>query len=65
MKPGYWDQNIRNPGSIPAARRWHTLPRGVDFGLVDRDSGLRHVNIESWNEYDEGSGIYAANPGPP
>ena len=23
------------------------------------------MNVESWNEYDEGSGIYAANPGPP
>jgi hypothetical protein len=21
--------------------------------------------VESWNEYDEGSGIYAADPGPP
>ena len=26
---------------------------------------LQHVNVESWNEYDEGSGIYAANPGAP
>ena len=23
------------------------------------------MNIESWNEYDEGSGIYRANSGPP
>ena len=23
------------------------------------------MNVESWNEYDEGSGIYAANPGAP
>ena len=28
-------------------------------------NGIKHVNVESWNEYDEGSGIYAANPGPP
>ena len=26
---------------------------------------VKHVYVESWNEYDEGSGIYAANPGPP
>ncbi len=65
VKAGYWDQNIRNPGSI--------LKRdgGTDYTAAwtqvqnARSSGLTHVNVESWNEYDEGSGIYAANPGPP
>jgi len=63
IKAGYWDQNIRNPGSI--------LPRdgGVHYvaawNAAANNMGLRHVNVESWNEYDEGSGIYRGNPGPP
>lgn len=63
IKAGYWDQNIRNPGSI--------LPRngGVHYtaawNAAVNNWGLRHVNVESWNEYDEGSGIYRANAGPP
>ena len=56
LKPGYWDQNVRNPGT-----------------LLKRDGGSQYTNawsqlsasvsrvyIESFNEYDEGSGIYAA-----
>ena len=31
---------------------------------VDRTT-TRRVYLESWNEYDEGSGMYAASPGPP
>lgn len=56
LKAGYWDQNIRNPGYC-----------------LKRDGGIHYVNawdsisanvtrvcVESFNEYDEGSGIYAA-----
>lgn len=63
IKAGYWDQNVRNPGSI--------MPRdgGSHYGpaweTARNDAALRHINIESWNEYDEGSGIYRANPGAP
>lgn len=63
IKAGYWDQNARNPGSI--------MPRdgGVHYPPAWKkaiaNSSLRHVNIESWNEYDEGTGIYRASPGPP
>ena len=60
LKPGYWDQNIRDPGyclkrngGADYSNAWNTVP---DPLTVDR------VYIESWNEYDEGSGIYAANP---
>ena len=60
LKPGYWDQNIRDPGyclkrdgGVNYSNVWNTVP---DPLTVDR------VYIESWNEYDEGSGIYAANP---
>lgn len=62
LKAGYWDQNIRNPGDfLPRAggvhysNTWNHVNRSVH----------RHVYVESWNEYDEGTGIYAANAGPP
>ena len=60
LKGGYWDQNVRAPGSILKrdsgvnySNVWTTYP---DPATVQR------VYIESWNEYDEGSGIFAANP---
>src|SRR6266404_2677567 len=62
LKGGYWDQNIRNPGSF--------LPRagGVNFSnawnQVNRTTTQR-VYLESWNEYDEGSGLYAGTNLPP
>ncbi len=58
LKPGYWDQNVRYPG--------YFLPRdgGVHFAQgwdqVLADTTIDRVYIESFNEYDEGSGIYAA-----
>jgi len=58
LKPGYWDQNVRNPG--------YFLPRdgGTHFSdswdLVNQEDDINRVYIESFNEYDEGSGIYAA-----
>jgi hypothetical protein len=62
LKAGYWDQNIRTPGSFVAR------DGGLNFSnawkQVDR-SVLSRVYIESWNEYNEGSGIYAADPGAP
>jgi hypothetical protein len=57
LKPGYWDQNVRNPGYI--------LPRdgGIHYvnswNQVNADATINRVQIESFNEYDEGSGIYA------
>ena len=57
LKAGYWDQNIREPGDF--------LPR--DGGDPYREawkkvsSDIDRVYIESWNEYDEGTGIYAGN----
>jgi hypothetical protein len=62
LKAGYWDQNIRTPGTIlPRNGGVHYTDawRRVDRNRIDR------IYIESWNEYDEGSGIYAADPGPP
>ncbi len=59
LQPGYWDQNIRTPGLF--------LPRngGTNYksawNSVLADSTINHVNVESFNEYDEGSGIYAVD----
>src|SRR4029078_11530764 len=64
LKGGYWDQNIRNPGSFlarnggaPFSNAWNQA--------VSASATLKGVYLEGWNEYDEGSGMYAANPGPP
>lgn len=62
LKGGYWDQNIRNPGDfllraggVHYSNAWRQVNRAT----------LHRVYVESWNEYDEGTGIYAANPGAP
>ena len=63
LKAGYWDQNVRNPGSqLPRDGGTHYT---AAWNQVLANPAVHHVNIESWNEYDEGSGIYRANPGPP
>ena len=64
VKPGYWDQNVRNPGFIlPRAGGAHY---STAWNSVNADPSIDHVYIESFNEYDEGSGIYpvdiAASP---
>jgi hypothetical protein len=74
---GYWDQNIRDPGSFVARAggshyitdAWAHL-NSVKAGGIGVDGEVSalpiyHANITSWNEYDEGSGLYAADPGPP
>ncbi len=64
LKGGYWDQNIRNPGSF--LPRNGGRPYTNAWGLaVNARANLRRVYLESWNEYDEGSGMFAANPGSP
>lgn len=62
LKGGYWDQNIRNPGDI--LRRDGGSHFTNAWNLVNRAT-VKRVYIESWNEYDEGSGLYAANTGLP
>jgi hypothetical protein len=66
VKAGYWDQNIRNPGSFVARSGGTPFKTAWDTAVTKRSTAnLRRVNVESWNEYDEGSGIYAANTGAP
>lgn len=63
VKAGYWDQNVRNPGSI--LKRDGGSHYIDAWNTINQNSAITHVNVESWNEYDEGSGIYAADPGAP
>ena len=63
IKAGVWDQNIRNPGTfLPRHGGTHCTQ---SWAHINQNPNINHVNIESWNEYDEGSGVYRANPGPP
>lgn len=62
LKGGYWDENVRNPGTqltrnggTPYRNAWNTVNRNTTY----------RAYVESWNEYDEGSGIYAAVTTPP
>ncbi len=61
LKAGYWDQNVRTPGDF--------LPRdgGVHYkdAWAQIDATVDRVYVESWNEYDEGTGIYAGSTGSP
>ena len=58
IKPGYWDQNIRPDGYL--------LERdgGSHYTTAWNNIGstVKRIYIESFNEYDEGSGIFAAKP---
>lgn len=57
IKPGYWDQNVRTPGDF--------LPRDGGIHYIDAweqvHSEIDRVYVESFNEYDEGTGIYAGS----
>lgn len=63
VKAGYWDQNVRNPGSI--LKRNGGAPYANAWNQINDNPAIKRVNIESWNEYDEGSGIYAGDTGAP
>jgi hypothetical protein len=66
LKPGFWNQNLISPasggkflarnGGANYINAWNTV-------IADRAT-LKHVKIESWNEYSEGSGAFRANPTP-
>jgi hypothetical protein len=64
LKGGYWDQNIRNPGDF-LPRAGGTPYSNAWFRAKSERGTLKRVYLESWNEYDEGSGLYAASPGAP
>lgn len=62
LKGGYWDQNVRSPGQILKRNGGNNYRNA--WNAVNRATTTR-AYIESWNEYDEGSGIYAAVTIPP
>jgi hypothetical protein len=64
VQPGYWDQNIRRPGYLLPRDGGDNFRRAWEAVLANA-AGIHRVYVESWNEYDEGSGIYAAEPGAP
>ena len=59
LKPGYWDQNVRDPGYNLKRNGGANYSNAWTFPNPLKD---QRIYIESWNEYDEGSGIFAANP---
>ena len=67
LKPGFWNENgvesvqIFDPrnGGINFRNAWNSL-----IQTKNQAPSIRHVVIESWNEYDEGSGLYEANTDP-
>lgn len=64
VQAGYWDQNIRKPGFCLPRSGGKNYRNAWDILLFNK-TYVHRVYVESWNEYDEGSGIYAADPGPP
>ena len=58
LKPGYWDQNVRNPGYFMARNGGSKYTEA----WAKINSTVNRIYIESFNEYDEGSGIYASKP---
>ena len=56
IKPGYWDQNVRNPGYFLKRNGGHKYAGA----WAEVNSSINRIYIESFNEYDEGSGIYAS-----
>ena len=63
LQAGYWDQNIRRPGYLMPRNGGRHYKGAWEYVL--RQCQPHRIYVESWNEYDEGSGIYAADPGPP
>ncbi len=64
VQGGYWDQNIRQPGYLLPRDGGDNYRRAWDT-VVANAAAVHRVYIESWNEYDEGSGIYASDPTAP
>ena len=62
LKAGYWDQNLRHPGQFLLRDGGHYYVAA--WQSVNR-SVVKRAYVESWNEVTEGSGVYAADPGPP
>ena len=63
VQGGYTDRNIRRPGYVLPRNGGDTYRQAWDHAVQQgEDSPVHRVYVESWNEYIEGSGIFAANP---
>ena len=61
VQAGYWDENISKPGYFLPRDGGKNYRRAWDV-VASKMPYIHRVYVESWNEYDEGSGIYAADP---
>jgi|GEM_PF-4152487 len=62
VMPGYWDETFRQEDAYGyIARDGGTTYRNAWTTLLDNNNVSR-IHIESWNEYNEGTGIYAGDP---
>ena len=67
IKPGFWVDNLPGNQDVFLPRDGGSHYREAwQAAQANKDNGdpLYRVQIESWNEYDESSGIYAANTEP-
>ncbi len=64
VMPGFWQ---------PAEPTWPVMQRNggdtyrggwASVNALQTEHDVKHVYVQSWNEYGEGSGIFAANPVP-
>ncbi|OHB56463.1 MAG: hypothetical protein A2Y12_19780 [Planctomycetes bacterium GWF2_42_9] len=60
VKPGFWNQNVCNPGTQLVRNGGSNYINAWSTALAN--TAIKHIYVESFNEYDEGSGIYAADP---
>ena len=69
LHPGIWNEDIPgvSPGNggIFVPRDGGSHYRDAWTSAVANRGTVKHAYVESWNDYNEGEGIYAANPGPP
>lgn len=69
LKPGFWTENI----AAPPAGKFLARAGGANYNnawtqlvnTMNSSPPIYHVVIESFNEYEESSGIYEGDPGPP
>jgi hypothetical protein len=66
VKPGYWDENGRDPGFCLSRDGGVHYENALKDVFKDQVYAWRADNerlfVETWNEYNESSGIYAADP---
>jgi SAM-dependent methyltransferase len=62
VQAGYWDENLQRPNAFHMPRDGGSHYKQAWEYVIGQAEFTHRVYVESWNEYDEGSGIYAADP---